>query len=274
MEEVSEQAEAIQPGPQQVLLADSYPKDEGTGQAGSENNTEAEDDFGDINWDAPHLDITKYLIKIMDRPDNLIGRQQAKNKKHILFYLGAHLTYKIRHILKRAPFALGFNDMKGYLHKLHSLLKGDDAQERKLYVSCSPHLAALTAIIVRSRKGPPDEKQNVKQARDHPMLGKNRNFSTAFPPLQEWIALLDQELDFTIQTFPEISQLDWETRMDARDMKPAARRRIFWLDWNCLEPEYCLVFDTTPAEVFSPAGTDYDHSSLIDEHQAWILAET
>jgi hypothetical protein len=230
------------------------------------------------------------------------------------------LTYKIRHILKRAPFALGFNgdwefsywifcslakfrqvrllrsnlvystltghnvcrwsDMKGYLHKLHSLLKGDDAPSRKLYVSCSPHLAALTAITVRSRQSLPNgtccaatpqrdlilmviisaENQSARQERNHPMLGKNRNFSTAFPPLQEWIALLDQELDHTIETFPEvscvyvshcgysnevlililpsslqISLLDWETRWDARDMKPAARRRIFWLDWCCLE---------------------------------------
>jgi hypothetical protein len=37
------------------------------------------------------------------------------------------------------------------------------------------------------------------------MLGKNRNFSTALPSLQEWVALLDQELDHTIDTFPEAS---------------------------------------------------------------------
>lgn len=39
------------------------------------------------------------------------------------------------------------------------------------------------------------------------MLGKNRNFSTALPSLREWVALLlvDQELDHTIDTFPEAS---------------------------------------------------------------------
>lgn len=79
MEEVSVQEEVYHSDAKQVVHTEPSPTNGGTGQAGSANDTDADDDFSDINWDAPHLDITKYLIKIMDRPDNLIGRQQVRS---------------------------------------------------------------------------------------------------------------------------------------------------------------------------------------------------
>jgi pullulanase/glycogen debranching enzyme len=74
-EEVSVQAKVDVPEPKQVVQAGPSLEDV---QNGNANGTDADDDFSDINWDADHLDITKYLIKIMDRPDNLIVRQQVR----------------------------------------------------------------------------------------------------------------------------------------------------------------------------------------------------
>jgi hypothetical protein len=54
-------------------------------------------------------------------------------------------------------------DVRGYLHKLDSLLKGSDTQERNLYVSGSPHLAALAAIIVRNDEPPNGTKSRPKK---------------------------------------------------------------------------------------------------------------
>jgi hypothetical protein len=68
-EEVSLQTEVNVPEPKQVVHAEPSSEDEGIIKNGSANGTDANDDSNDIDWDADHLDITKYLMTMIPKSD-------------------------------------------------------------------------------------------------------------------------------------------------------------------------------------------------------------